>query len=106
MEQLGVGRSSLREAIRALVHTGLLRTRQGDGTYVRASSGLSVALQRYTQRVDAHYVLEARRGLERKAARLAATRRTERVGSPQAAAGAAETLLDWITHALEGSFGQ
>jgi hypothetical protein len=29
-----------------------------------------------------------------------------RVGSPQAAAEAAETLLDWITHALEGSFGQ
>jgi GntR family transcriptional repressor for pyruvate dehydrogenase complex len=32
--QLGVSRGSLREGVRALVHLGVLETRQGDGTYV------------------------------------------------------------------------
>lgn len=32
--QLGVSRSSLREGVRALVMSGVLETRQGDGTYV------------------------------------------------------------------------
>lgn len=32
--RLGVSRNVLREAVRALVHGGVLRTRQGDGTYV------------------------------------------------------------------------
>ncbi|RMD78800.1 MAG: FadR family transcriptional regulator, partial [Chloroflexi bacterium] len=36
MAQIGVGRSTVREAIRALAHEGLLEVRQGDGTYVRA----------------------------------------------------------------------
>lgn len=76
-KKLGVGRNSLREAIRALVHMGLLQTRQGDGTYVRASSGLSVALERYARQADVYFVLETRRGLEREAARLAASRRTD-----------------------------
>lgn len=34
--QLGVSRSSLREGVRALAVTGILETRQGDGTYVTA----------------------------------------------------------------------
>ncbi|MEW6047648.1 MAG: GntR family transcriptional regulator, partial [Bacillota bacterium] len=34
-KQLGVGRSSLREAMRLLTMLGLLETRHGDGTYVR-----------------------------------------------------------------------
>jgi DNA-binding FadR family transcriptional regulator len=32
--QLGVSRGPLREGVRALVHLGVLETRQGDGTYV------------------------------------------------------------------------
>src|SRR5919198_5010069 len=35
--QLQVGRSTLREAVRVLVHVGLLETRQGAGTFVRAA---------------------------------------------------------------------
>jgi DNA-binding FadR family transcriptional regulator len=72
---LGVGRNSVREAVRALIHTGLLEARQGDGTYVRANTGLGAALERHTREADALHVLEIRRGLEREAARLAATRR-------------------------------
>jgi GntR family transcriptional regulator, transcriptional repressor for pyruvate dehydrogenase complex len=32
--RLGLSRSSLREAVRALILAGVLKTRQGDGTYV------------------------------------------------------------------------
>lgn len=73
---LGVGRNSVREAVRALAHTGMLEVRQGDGTWVRADSGLGAALDRYVRRSDARHVLEVRRGLEREAARLAAANRT------------------------------
>ncbi|MGW6194690.1 FadR/GntR family transcriptional regulator [Kribbella sp. NPDC055110] len=37
VEQLGVSRAYVREAVRGLVRAGLLATRQGDGTYVTAS---------------------------------------------------------------------
>ncbi|MGW5612136.1 FadR/GntR family transcriptional regulator [Streptomyces sp. NPDC003753] len=39
VEQQGVGRNTVREAVRALVHTGMLEARQGDGTYVRSRAG-------------------------------------------------------------------
>jgi 2-methylisocitrate lyase-like PEP mutase family enzyme len=35
---IGVGRNTVREAVRALTHAGLLECRQGDGTYVRAGA--------------------------------------------------------------------
>lgn len=73
----GIGRNSLREAIRALVHAGLLETRQGDGTYVIAVSDLSGALRRRTSRAELREVFELRRALEVEAARLAAERRTD-----------------------------
>jgi GntR family transcriptional regulator, transcriptional repressor for pyruvate dehydrogenase complex len=34
MSMFGVGRSTIREAVRVLVNAGLLEVRQGDGTYV------------------------------------------------------------------------
>lgn len=73
--QLGVGRNTVREAVRALVHAGLLDVRQGDGTYVRATSELDAALARRLERSTALETLEVRAPLEREAARLAATRR-------------------------------
>lgn len=72
---LGVGRNTVREAIRALVHAGLLETRQGDGTYVRATSDLAGAVRRRISRAELLEVLEVRRALEVEAARLAAQRR-------------------------------
>lgn len=35
-EQLGVGRSSIREAFRAMELLGLIETRRGEGTYMRS----------------------------------------------------------------------
>jgi DNA-binding FadR family transcriptional regulator len=76
-ETLGVGRNSLREAIRALVHAGLLETRQGDGTYVTATSDLAGAIRRRVGRAQLLEIFELRRALEVEAARLAALRRTD-----------------------------
>ncbi|NEW07004.1 FadR family transcriptional regulator [Paenibacillus sp. SYP-B3998] len=78
MTELNVSRNTLREAIRALVHAGLLKTRQGDGTYVCSSSALGVVLQRRIRRSDAIETLEVRHALEREAAHLASKRRTEK----------------------------
>jgi DNA-binding FadR family transcriptional regulator len=77
VEAFGIGRNSLREAIRALVHAGLLETRQGDGTYVIATSDLAGAVRRRTSRAELREVFELRRALEVEAARLAAQRRTD-----------------------------
>ncbi|MGI5162583.1 FadR/GntR family transcriptional regulator [Microbispora sp. CA-102843] len=85
-EHLGVGRNTVREAVRALTHAGLLECRQGDGTYVRATSELSGAMARRLRAAEQLEILEVRRALEVEAARLAATRRTdEDVASIEAA---------------------
>ncbi len=69
-QRLEVGRSTVREAVRALVHAGLLETRQGSGTYVRSlTPGAD-----WEPRLRRAAVLEA---YEVQAARLAAGRRTE-----------------------------
>lgn len=78
MEQLQVSRNTLREAIRALTHAGLLKTRQGDGTYVCSASALGPVLKKRVQQSDALQTLEVRHALEREAAILAAARRTAR----------------------------
>lgn len=75
-EQLEVGRNTVREAVRALSHAGLLEIRQGAGTFVRASSELGGALRRRLERSQLRENLEVRRALEVEAARLAALRHT------------------------------
>ncbi|MCX4549483.1 MULTISPECIES: FadR/GntR family transcriptional regulator [unclassified Streptomyces] len=73
-EQLGVGRNTVREAVRVLVHAGLLESRQGNGTFVRSTADPSAVLRtlRHAGVLD---VLELRVGLEAEAARLASVRR-------------------------------
>src|SRR4051812_8015427 len=73
-EELGVSRNTVREALRALVHTGLLEARPGDGTYVRADSELRVSLGRRVAAADLRDAFEARALLEREGARRAAER--------------------------------
>jgi DNA-binding FadR family transcriptional regulator len=76
VDQLGVGRNTVREAVRALAHTGILEVRQGDGTYVRATSEVSGAIRRLCGS-ELREVLQVRRTLEVEGARLAALSRTE-----------------------------
>jgi DNA-binding FadR family transcriptional regulator len=77
IERLQVGRGTVREAIKALAHIGLLEVRQGDGTYVKSRSELAGALRRQMRKVVDLHVQEVRRALEVEGARLAARRRTE-----------------------------
>jgi DNA-binding FadR family transcriptional regulator len=74
---LGVGRNTLREAVLALVHAGLLERRQGSGTYVVGSRELSGAVARRLADADLADIIEVRRAFEVQAARSAAYRRTE-----------------------------
>ncbi|HLR79916.1 MAG TPA: FadR/GntR family transcriptional regulator [Bacillota bacterium] len=78
MKEFDVSRNTLREAIRALVHAGLLETKQGSGTIVQSSSALGAALQRRIEKSTVIETLEVRLALEREAAQLAAKRRNEK----------------------------
>jgi GntR family transcriptional regulator, transcriptional repressor for pyruvate dehydrogenase complex len=73
---LEVGRSTVREAVRALVHAGLLETRQGSGTYVRSVTP-APGWEPRLRRAAVLEVYEVRQALEVQAARLAAARRTD-----------------------------
>ncbi|MFH9424046.1 FadR/GntR family transcriptional regulator [Streptomyces sp. NPDC017529] len=77
IEELGVGRSTLREALGALVHLGLLEARVGDGTYVRSSSELQSVMVRRASSAQRDNVLELRTVLEEYASGAAALRRSE-----------------------------
>ncbi|WP_313811690.1 FadR/GntR family transcriptional regulator [Glutamicibacter sp.] len=71
IEELGVSRGTLREAIKALSHVGMLEVRRGDGTYVRATNEFDgTARQVYQQHSDQD-VLQLRFALDTQAARLA-----------------------------------
>jgi GntR family transcriptional repressor for pyruvate dehydrogenase complex len=76
--QLGVGRSTLREAIRALSFIGAVRVRQGSGTYVGGVGDSNVdrliGLGLMVQRSQVHEVIEARQILEVQAVRMSAER--------------------------------
>lgn len=80
-ERLGVGRSTLREAMRSLAFIGAIQPRQGSGTYVSPVDGgavdrlIGLGLMVLRSRVEE--VVEARRVLEVEAARLAAARHDE-----------------------------
>src|SRR3954451_19141040 len=76
--QLGVARNTIREAVRALAHNGLLDIRQGSGTYVVATSELAGVMHRRFADADPRHIAELRSTLESSAARLAAERRTEK----------------------------
>ena len=79
-EKLGLGRSSVREAVKALHLLGLLDVRQGDGTYLRGteSSVLPQILEwgLVLSRPDTENLVEARHHLEVFVARRAAERIT------------------------------
>lgn len=78
---LGLSRTSLREAVRALTILGVIDTRQGDGSYITGlgpelllgALGLAVDLQRESGMLD---LVGVRRVLEPSATAMAATRIT------------------------------
>ncbi len=80
-ERLGVGRSTVREAMRSLAFVGAVEPRQGSGTYVACGGNgvveKLIGLGLMVQRSKVHEVVEARRVLEVEAVRLAAVRHGE-----------------------------
>lgn len=73
--QLGVGRSTVREAIRQLAGRGVLQTRQGAGVFVTALDA-SDDWDLVLRQADIAAVIEGRIAIETEAAALAAPRRT------------------------------
>ncbi|MGP9502241.1 FadR/GntR family transcriptional regulator [Specibacter sp. AOP5-B1-6] len=73
--QLGVGRSTVREAIRRLAGQGVLTTRQGAGVFV-ASLDIIEDWSTALRQADINSVIEARIAIEVEAAALAAERRS------------------------------
>ncbi len=74
-ELTGTGRNTVREAVQALAHAGMLERRQGCGTFVVSSSELTGALSRHLAVAHRRDVLELRQALDVQAAALAAQRR-------------------------------
>lgn len=72
--QLGIGRSTAREAIRILAGRGILATRQGSGVFVTATD-VPVSMEAL-RHADIAAVIEARTAIEVEAAVLAAERHT------------------------------
>ncbi|ADG78825.1 GntR domain protein OS=Tsukamurella paurometabola (strain ATCC 8368 / DSM / CCUG 35730 / CIP 100753 / JCM 10117 / KCTC 9821 / NBRC 16120 / NCIMB 702349/ NCTC 13040) OX=521096 GN=Tpau_2216 PE=4 SV=1 [Tsukamurella paurometabola] len=75
-ELTGTARNTVREAVQALVHAGMLERRQGSGTYV-LSACASSALGDYFSAARDTDLLELREALDVTAAGLAALRRDE-----------------------------
>ncbi|GAB4009750.1 FadR/GntR family transcriptional regulator [Nocardioides ultimimeridianus] len=84
---LAVSRNTVREAVKALAHLGLLQVRRGDGTYVVATTEVQALMRRQLDRVEIGHLLEVRHMIEVSAAGLAAQRRTD------ADLGAMEAIL-------------
>ena len=74
-EQLAVGRNTVREAVRVLVHAGMLSVRQGHGTVVLSLVDPEVTMRRVGLADWADHV-ELLALLEKEVARFAAERRT------------------------------
>lgn len=77
MKQFGISRNTLREAVRALVHVGLLTTKQGEGTFVTHSDELNAILQRRLSKSTLADILDVRHALDKEAAVLACARYTD-----------------------------
>lgn len=76
VEQYGVGRNTVREALQSLVHAGLLRRDQGRGTFVISDSELTGTLERQLGGGTRRHYLELRFALDSTAASLAAVNRS------------------------------
>lgn len=76
MRSFGVGRSTIREAVKILVNSGFLRVQQGVGTFIEDTSGINEPLSQRLKRAAAKDINEVRQILEMKIAEKAAMNRT------------------------------
>ncbi len=78
MQEFEVGRSSVREAIRILSNTGLLRVQQGLGTFVQMKNGTQIPWYQRLESANSKDLHEVRQLLELKIAEKAAINRTQK----------------------------
>jgi DNA-binding FadR family transcriptional regulator len=78
MTHFGVGRSTIREAVRILANAGLVRVQQGTGTFVSSSTTISEPLPQRLKRAKAANLNEVRLLLELKIAEKAALYRQKK----------------------------
>lgn len=78
MHQFGVGRSSIREAIRILATSGLLRVQQGLGTFVAMENGTPMPWYKRLENSSSIDLNEVRQLLELKIAEKAAINRNKK----------------------------
>ncbi|MFA4868342.1 MAG: FadR/GntR family transcriptional regulator [Pedobacter sp.] len=77
MKRFGVGRSTIREAIKILANSGLLRVQQGIGTFVESLVVSREPMDQRLKRADVQDLDEVRQLLEMKIAEKAALNRTD-----------------------------
>lgn len=110
MELIGVGKSTVREAVRSLAAFGMLETVPGVGTFVRSRTPVSSILTEFLADHDLEEVLVYRRSLEIEAAQHAAINRNEeQLGqlreAYRSAQEAARQAVDTCDHStVPGSF--
>lgn len=78
MKKFGVGRSTIREAIKSLTNSGLLRVQQGIGTFVEQQTANREPMEQRLKRANVKDLDEVRQLLEMKIAEKAAINRTEK----------------------------
>lgn len=77
MKNFGVGRSTIREAIKLLTNSGLLRVQQGLGTFVEQAINNREPMDQRLKRANMQDLDEVRQLLEMKIAEKAAANRTD-----------------------------
>src|SRR5690606_19691752 len=78
MEAYGVGRSTIREAIKTLASAGLLKVQQGAGTFVTQAPAVGEPLAHRLRRAELKEVNDVRFILEKEIIRLAIQHHTKK----------------------------
>jgi DNA-binding FadR family transcriptional regulator len=78
MKKFGVGRSTIREAIKLLSNAGFLRVQQGVGTFISSVNINEEPIDQRLKRADVQELNEVRQLLEMKIAEKAAINRSEK----------------------------
>ncbi len=76
-QMIGVGKTTVREAVRSLANLGMLETLVGRGTFVRSRTPVSSVITDFISDFDVEQILSYRRALEIEAAQMAAVNRTD-----------------------------